>query len=366
MSNQWGEAYRVQIFGESHGPAVGVILDGVEAGLRLDPAQIETWMVRRAPGGDLTSPRQEADTVEIVSGVQDGITTGAPICGMIRNTGFHSRDYDSLKNKPRPSHADYTAHCKYHGAEDLRGGGHFSARVTAGLVFAGAVAEQALRRHLPAYLAGSHILQCGSALERKFTDADCRAGILQALSAQKIPTLEPAHQAQVEERIRRAATEQDSVGAILETAVIGLPAGLGDPFFDSLESRIAHLAFSIPALKGIEFGAGFALGAMAGSEANDAFILENGQIRTAANHSGGIQGGITNGMPVIVRMVFKPTPSIGKPQKTVDLAAMQETEITIEGRHDPCVGIRAVPIIEAAIAIAVYDAWLSDQRYRFG
>lgn len=356
MSGSWGQNFRITIFGESHGAGIGVVIDGMEPGIRLDMEEIERQMARRAPGNRLSTPRKEADQVEIVSGVKDGVTCGTPICGMIRNTNTRSVDYSRTQDLLRPSHADYTGHIKYKGFEDFRGGGHFSGRITAPLTFAGALAAQALRSHF-AYQAGSHILQIHTVNENAFRSEDLKAATLASLQTQRIPVLDPETAKAYEEAIETARMAQDSVGGIVETALLGLPAGLGDPFFDSLESRLAHLAFAVPAVKGIAFGTGFEFAGLRGSEANDSFCIEDGEIRTRTNHNGGILGGITSGMPVVFRTVFKPTASIAREQQTVNRRTMQEESLCIVGRHDPCIVLRAVPVVEAIAAIAVYDAY---------
>lgn len=356
MGGNWGQQFRISIFGESHGTGIGVVIDGMEPGIKLDMDEINRQMARRAPGQKLGTPRKEADQVEILSGVKDGYTCGTPICGMIRNTNTRSGDYERTRQLMRPSHADYTGHIKYKGYEDFRGGGHFSGRITAPLVFAGAVAEQALKSHI-GYQAGSHILQVYNVKEDGFTAECMDAEQLRKLQDVRIPVLCPDNAAKIEEVIEAARMDLDSVGGIIETAIVGLPAGLGDPFFDSLESRLAHLAFSVPAVKGISFGAGFDFAGMKGSEANDPFCLVDGEVRTGTNNNGGILGGITSGMPVVFKTVFKPTASIAREQRTVNITTMEEETIAIVGRHDPCIVLRAIPVMEAVAAIAVYDAW---------
>ncbi|MBE5056764.1 chorismate synthase [Pseudoflavonifractor sp. DSM 107456] len=317
---------RYTIFGESHGPAIGVTLEGVPAGLALDWDFIRAELKRRAPGQDDTStPRREADEVEILSGVFEGRTTGTPLCAVIRNTDTRSRDYSKLRDMPRPGHADYTGQLRYGGYNDYRGGGHFSGRLTAPLVFAGAVAKLALG-------------------ERGVT-VTARVSNIGGISE---PTPEQARA-----RILEAKREGDSVGGCVRCTVEGMPAGRGAPDFGcNVEGIFSQYLFAIPAVKGIAFGAGFGFAAMQGSEANDPFCLEGGAVRTATNHTGGVNGGITNGMPVEFEVVFRPTPSISKPQRTVSLSAMEERELVVEGRHDPCVVLRAVPVVEAAAALA--------------
>ena len=320
---------RYTIFGESHGPAIGVTLEGVPAGIELDWAFIRSELARRAPGKDPTStPRKEADEPEVLSGLFEGRTTGTPLCAVIRNTDTRSKDYSQLKDMPRPGHADYTGQVRYGGYNDYRGGGHFSGRLTAPLVFAGAVAKLVLKER-------------GIGVTARVSQI---AGI-------QDPTPEQAQAA-----ILEAKAEQDSVGGCIRCAVTGMPAGVGAPDFGcNVEGIFSQHLFAVPAVKGIAFGAGFGFAAMRGSEANDAFCLENGQVRTRTNHTGGVNGGITNGMPVEFEVVFRPTPSISRPQQTVSLSRMEETELTIEGRHDPCVVLRALPVVEAAAALAACE-----------
>ena len=320
---------RYTIFGESHGPAIGVTLEGVPAGIELDWAFIRSELARRAPGKDPTStPRKEADEPEVLSGLFEGRTTGTPLCAVIRNTDTRSKDYSQLKDMPRPGHADYTGQVRYGGYNDYRGGGHFSGRLTAPLVFAGAVAKLVLKER-------------GIGVTARVSQI---AGI-------QDPTPEQAQAA-----ILEAKAEQDSVGGCIRCAVTGMPAGVGAPDFGcNVEGIFSQHLFAVPAVKGIAFGAGFGFAAMRGSEANDAFCLEDGQVRTRTNHTGGVNGGITNGMPVEFEVVFRPTPSISRPQQTVSLSRMEETELTIEGRHDPCVVLRALPVVEAAAALAACE-----------
>ena len=355
MSNIWGNQLKLSIFGESHGPCVGITLSGMEAGVEIDETMLKAEMTRRAPGGAYASARKESDQVEFVCGILNGKTTGSPITVLIRNSDQKSADYDELKTWMRPSHADYPAYVKYHGNNDSRGGGHFSGRLTAPLVAAGALCEMALQKHLELTV-GSHLTQLYSYTEEAWDIPD--AGVLQAMHDSAIPAKNPSR---VQSMLEEIKEQKDSIGGVLETAVVGLPAGLGDPFFDSLESRISSLLFSIPAVKGVFFGAGTQFASMKGSEANDAYALDGMRIVTKTNHNGGILGGISNGMPLTVSVVIKPTPSIGLLQTSVDVASMQEMEKTITGRHDPCIVLRAVPVVEAAVKIALYDAWLCEK-----
>lgn len=320
---------RYTIFGESHGPAIGVVITGLPCGLDLDMDAISVEMARRAPGQDNTStPRKEKDAVEILSGVFEGKTTGTPLCGVIYNTDTRSKDYSKLKELPRPSHADYTASVRYGGYSDYRGGGHFSGRLTAPLVFAGALAKQLLT-------------QRGIVIESKI---DLLGGV-------KNPTAE-----QIEEIILAAKAEKDSVGGAVQCTVSGVPAGFGAPDLgENAEGIFAKHLFAVPGVKGIEFGAGFDFASMRGSEANDPFYMDGDAVKTRTNHAGGINGGITNGMPLTFRVAMRPTPSIGKLQQTVSLSAKTNEELAIEGRHDPCIVKRALPVIEAAAALATCE-----------
>lgn len=320
---------RYTIFGESHGPAIGVVITGLPCGLDLDMDAISVEMARRAPGQDnISTPRKEKDAVEILSGVFEGKTTGTPLCGVIYNTDTRSKDYSKLKELPRPSHADYTASVRYGGYSDYRGGGHFSGRLTAPLVFAGALAKQLLT-------------QRGIVIESKI---DLLGGV-------KHPTAE-----QIEEIILAAKAEKDSVGGAIQCTVSGVPAGFGAPDLgENAEGIFAKHLFAVPGVKGIEFGAGFDFASMRGSEANDPFYMDGDAVKTRTNHAGGINGGITNGMPLTFRVAMRPTPSIGKLQQTVSLSAKTNEELAIEGRHDPCIVKRALPVIEAAAALATCE-----------
>ena len=340
------------IFGESHGPAVGAVLDGLAAGLPVDEAAVAAAMDRRRARGDgLSTARTEADEVEFLSGVYRGKTTGTALTLMIRNQNTRSGDYAKTQELLRPGHADYTAHAKYEGYQDARGGGHFSGRITAASVAAGAVCEGVLRNlGVRVY---THIAACAGIQDAPLSSA---AGLL-------LPEPEPGHfalldpekEAAMQQAIREAGAQGDSVGGILETVVTGLPAGVGEPWFDSVESELSHLMFAIPACKGVEFGAGFSFAGLRGSEANDAFTMQNGAVRTATNRNGGVNGGITNGMPLVFRTVIKPTPSIYKQQHTVDFAAKQDAELQIKGRHDPCIVPRAAVVQNTLTAFGLLD-----------
>ncbi len=353
MSDMFGEKLKIALFGESHGEGIGCVISGLPAGFSIDLEAIDRDMARRAPGNSpLSTTRKEPDQAEILSGVFEGKTTGSALAVLIRNTNTRSQDYQP--HLPRPGHADYAAQVKYGGFQDYRGGGHFSARVTAPLVWAGSLARQLLAQKGVSLAA--HIARIGAVEDTRFTQPD--AAVLEELLRKPFPVLDDAAADKMTAEVLAAKAEADSVGGIIECAAVGLPAGLGEPFFDSMESKIAHLLFSIPAIKGVEFGDGFGMAQLRGSVANDPFRMENGRVVTATNRNGGINGGITNGMPLIVRVACKPTPSIGQPQQTVDLLTGEDTTMTVHGRHDPCVVPRAVPIVEASVALCLLDAML--------
>ncbi len=350
MKNTFGESVSVTLFGESHGIAIGAILDGMAPGIEVDEDFIAHQMDLRRSLSALSTARKEADIVHIVSGVKNGVTTGTPITFIIQNADHHSSDYEKLKNIARPGHADYTAFCKYHGFSDTRGGGHFSGRITAGLVAAGAVAIKALEKH--GIYIGTHIAKCAAVSDRSFQNI---ADDIRFLNTQNFAVLDNVQGELMKERITKARACGDSVGGILETAVIGVPSGVGEPWFDTLEGLLSHALFSIPAVKGIEFGDGFALSDMYGSEANDPFRMVNGKIMTETNHNGGILGGISNGMPITFRLAIKPTPSIYKEQKTVDFINQENKDLTIEGRHDPAIVHRARVVVDSVTALVLCD-----------
>lgn len=354
MSSDWGKNIHFSIFGESHGEAIGVVIDGLPAGEAVDMQEIQLQMSRRAPGKDSTAtPRREADEPHILSGLLNARTTGAPLAAVIHNTNTRSADYGNLLAMPRPSHADYPGYVRYNGFNDIRGGGHFSGRLTAPLTFAGAVCKQILRRR--GISVGSHILCVGDAYDDFLPTARLENDTLEVLSAKTFSVLNPDAEAKMRAVIEQARTEQDSVGGIIECAATGLPAGVGSPMFDGVENRLASIIFGIPAIKGLEFGSGFALAHMRASQANDPYRMADGKIETTTNHNGGILGGITTGMPLIFRAAVKPTPSIAQEQDTVDLTSGKNAKLTIHGRHDPCIVPRALPVVEAATAIAVLD-----------
>ncbi len=349
MKNSFGNALTVTLYGESHGPSVGVILDGLAPGIPVDEGYIASQLTLRRPSDALSTSRREADEFVIESGVYRGKTTGTPLMIRIPNTAQHSADYAHY-GKARPGHADVTAHEKYHGFEDPRGGGHFSGRVTAALVAAGAIVLPALKKK--GISVGTHLVRCAGIDDRKFED--CSADI-QTLSTLPFPVLDGSSAEEMKAAILEAKAQQDSVGGILETAVVGLPAGLGEPWFDSVESLLSHILFSVPGIKGVEFGDGFGFADQRGSEANDPFRYENGKIVTSKNSNGGINGGITNGMSLVFRVAVKPTPSILQEQKTVDFVAEKEIDFTLTGRHDPCIAHRARVVVDSVTALVLYD-----------
>ena len=353
MSSSYGENLRIHIFGESHGPAVGVTVEGIPAGERVDLEELQRFLDRRAPGRSAWStPRKEADIPEFLSGLREGRTCGTPLTAILKSANTRSGDYDALRDVPRPGHADYTAWVKYGESRDSRGGGHFSGRLTAPLCVAGGICLQLLAREGITII--SRVAAIGGVRDE---------GELTASTAEKaFPTVSDSAGEAMRSAIAAARAEGDSLGGIIECAVLGLPAGLGDPMFDGMENRIAAAVFGVPAVKGIEFGAGFAAAGLRGSENNDAFSVENGRIITDSNHCGGILGGITDGMPLTFRAAVKPTPSLARPQQSVDLKTGEIVPLTVTGRHDPCIVPRAVPCLEAAAAIAVYDALLARRK----
>ena len=354
MSSTFGNLIKISVFGESHGEAIGVVIDGLPAGESIDIEQIEQQMKRRAPGRDKTStPRSEADVPKILSGYLDGRTTGAPLCAVIENTNTKSSDYSDIAFLPRPSHADYTGFVRYKGYSDFRGGGHFSGRLTAPLTFAGAVCRQILERK--GITIGSHIYSIGEVKDTPFDMVGITPKLLRTLSKRSFSTVSPSAETEMRNAIESARANGDSVGGIIECAVVGMPAGIGSPMFDGVENRISSIVFGIPAVKGIEFGAGFSVSEMRGSQCNDPFYMVGKKVKTRSNNNGGILGGITDGMPIVFRAAVKPTPSIGKTQDTVNLKTGENAKLTIRGRHDPCIVPRALPVIESAAAIALLD-----------
>ncbi len=349
-----GQHLRLSIFGQSHSEAVGMTLDGLPAGIPVDLDELQSFLNRRAPGrNDWSTPRREEDRPEFLCGLKDGFTCGAPLSAIIRNSNTRPKDYSQLKITPRPGHADYTAEVKYRGFQDYSGGGHFSGRLTAPLCIAGGIVKQALKER-------------GIAVDARIKAI---AGIVDvspfaaSVAGKEFPVADDKIGEQMREAIAKARAEGDSVGGVVECVVRGLPAGIGEPMFDGLENQIARMVFAIPAVKGIEFGAGFAAAGLRGSENNDAFCVQDGRIETVTNNAGGILGGISTGMPVVFRAAIKPTPSIAKEQQSVNLNSMEPSALRIEGRHDPCIVPRAVPVIEAAAAIAITDLILGESTW---
>lgn len=350
--NTIGKNLTVTIFGESHGPAIGAVMDGLPSGIRIDMDLMNEQMNRRKAAGKISTARHEKDLPEFISGVKDGMTEGTPLTLLIRNENVRRSDYGNIMNTPRPSHADYSGHVRYSGFEDASGGGHFSGRLTAPLTAAGTVCLQMLRDK--GILIGTHIRRLHHIEERHFDETDLPRDI-NIVNSRQFAVLQEEKEAEMKALIEQAAEQKDSVGGILETAVYGLEAGIGEPMFDAVESRLAQALFAVPAVKGVQFGSGFGFAGMFGSEANDPFVIRNGRVQTETNHNGGINGGITNGMPVLFETVIKPTPSIARVQRTVDLDRNENTTIEISGRHDPAIIHRARPVIDAVTAIVLVD-----------
>ena len=349
MKNTFGQSVAVTLFGESHGPEIGAVLDGIAPGVPVDEEFIRHQLTLRRPAGKISTARVEADEFRIVSGVFNGMTTGTPIAILIPNTNTRSGDY--TRGLPRPGHADYTALCKYHGFEDYRGGGHFSGRLTAALVAAGAIAISALKKK--GIVIGTHIASLANISDNDYSDD--LIGDVERLSTLEFPVLGDGVEEQMRTAIEEAAKDGDSVGGVLETVVVGMPSGVGEPWFDTLESVLAHAMFSIPAVKGVEFGAGFALTRMRGSEANDPIVTDGERIYTKTNQNGGINGGITNGMPILFRCAVKPTPSIFCEQDSVDVQSMQNAKLNLKGRHDPAIVHRARIVVDSMTALVLCD-----------
>ena len=363
VSSEFGSFLRIGVFGQSHGRAIGVSIDGLPAGEAIDLEELQRFLDRRRPGkSPLSTARKETDAPEFLSGLENGKTCGAPLCAVIRNGDQHSKDYSELTDKPRPGHADYTAAVKWDGGADMRGGGHFSGRLTAPLCIAGGIAKQILARR--GIYVGAHLASVGAEQDAPFPPLP-PPELFDAIAAKPFPVLND-HAGEAMQALILAAKEAlDSVGGIIECAAVGLPAGLGAPMFDGVENRLSAALFGIPAVKGVEFGEGFHAARLRGSENNDSFVMEEGHIRTKTNHAGGILGGITTGMPIVLRAAVKPTPSIGKPQQTVSLSRMENAELTIHGRHDPCIAHRAVPVVEAVTAAVLLDMLLEGNHGTF-
>lgn len=350
MKNTLGHSVSLTLFGESHGEKIGVVLDGMAPGIEVDMEDVLAQIELRKPHGRISTQRKEDDVPQIVSGVFEGKTTGTPICILMDNGNTKSKDYSKTKDLARPGHADYTGYEKYHGFGDYRGGGHFSGRLTAPIVAAGAIARGALEKK--GIFIGTHILQCGQIKDREFVNLDADIKYLRNL---QFPVLEKEIGAEMVAYMEEAAKEGDSVGGILQTVVTGIDVGVGEPWFDSVESVLSHGLFGVPAVKGVEFGLGFGFAEKKGSEANDAFCMKDGKIVTKSNNNGGINGGITNGMPIVFQCVIKPTPSIYKKQETVNFVEKTDEILQIAGRHDPAIIHRARIVVDAMTAIMLCD-----------
>ena len=359
MSSEFGSNLRVSIFGQSHAPAIGVVIDGLPAGEAVDLEELYVFLQRRAPGRtDTSTPRREEDMPRILSGLVNGRTCGAPLAAVIENTNTRSQDYEALKDVPRPGHADYTAQVRFGGCQDVRGGGHFSGRLAAPLCIAGGICIQILSRRRVEIAA--HIHSVFQTEDRPFNPMGESVETLRRLKQAPFPVLDPAKGEEMHSSILEAKSLGDSVGGTVECIVQGVPAGLGGGMFGGADSRLASVLFGIPAVKGVEFGAGFHAARLRGSQNNDPFRMEQAQVRTASNHAGGILGGITTGMPLIFRTAFKPTPSIALEQDSVSLSAGENRRLAVRGRHDPCIVPRAVPVVEAAAAAVVLDLLLDS------
>ena len=352
MSSTYGDKIKISVFGESHGNGIGVVIDGLPAGVKIDMDSVMTQMSRRAPGKDRTAtPRKESDLPKVLSGMLGDTLTGAPLCAVIENTNTRSGDYGNLLSCPRPGHSDYTAFVKYNGANDIRGGGHFSGRITAPIVFAGSICRQILAQK--GIKIAAHINSIGNVCDEPFNPVGIDDALIDRLNLSSFALVDNSVEEKMRSVVEDARMSLDSVGGTIECAVTGIEAGIGEPMFDGVEGVIAKAVFGVPAIKGIEFGKGFELSKMRGSQSNDPFRYNDGKVVTETNNCGGILGGITNGMPIIFRAAVKPTPSIAQKQKSVDLQKKENAELEIHGRHDPCIVPRAVPVIEAVTVIAI-------------
>ena len=360
MSSQFGKKLKITVFGQSHGKGIGVTAEGLPSGEKIDREELMAFMSRRAPGqSNLTTARREKDEPKFLSGLENDTTCGFPLCAVIENTDTRSGDYAGLTKTPRPGHADYTALLRYGDSVDMRGGGHFSGRLTAPLCIVGGIAKQILARR--GIYVGAHIKAIGGVEDESFPLNPTKE-LFEAVANKSLAVIDDKAGEQMGAEIEKASAELDSVGGIVECAVIGMPAGIGSPMFDGIENRIAQAVFGIPAVKGVEFGVGFKAAEMRGSENNDAFAVKDGKIVTETNNSGGILGGISNGMPIVVRAAFKPTPSIAKIQQTVDVNTLETTTLEIKGRHDPCIVVRAVPVLEAVVATVILDMLMEESE----
>lgn len=353
MSSEYGNKLRVSVFGQSHGEAIGVVINGLPSGEAVDTEELQSFMERRRGGKNAYSTkRSEADVPEILSGILDGKTCGMPLAAIIRNGDKRSADYSEILDKPRPGHADHTAFVKWQGNADMRGGGHFSGRLTAPLCIAGGIAKQILARR--GIHVGAHLDAVAGIKDTPFDMTD-GAELFDKIASKDFPVINDGAGEKMKEAIVKAAEDLDSVGGVIECMVTGVPAGIGEPMFDGVENRLAAALFGIPAIKGVEFGKGFEAASLRGSENNDPYVIENGEIKTATNNAGGILGGITNGAPIVVRVAVKPTPSIAKEQDTVSLSRGEAAKLVVKGRHDPCIAQRAVPVVEAVTATVILD-----------
>ncbi len=354
MSSIWGNKIKISIFGESHGKALGVVIDNLPSGLSIDMDEILLNMARRAPGNDKgATKRKEPDTPIILSGVCDKKITGAPLCAIIENTNTKSGDYSNIMSCPRPSHSDYPAFLRYSGFNDIRGGGHFSGRLTASLVFAGSICRQILKTQNIEI--ASHINSIKDVYDTPFNSINIESDLIRKLNTQSFPVIDPEKEVLMRKQMENARLNSDSVGGTIECIAKGVKAGIGNPMFLGVENVISSIMFGIPAVKGVEFGAGFDITKMHGSKANDEYYIENDIIKTKSNNNGGILGGITTGMPIICRVAIKPTPSISQTQNTINLQSRENTTLNINGRHDPCILSRASVVVESALAIALLD-----------
>lgn len=354
MSSVIGDKIKLSIFGESHGEAIGCVIDGLPAGIKIDMNAVYKDMQRRAPGMDKTAtPRLEKDIPHILSGMLDNVTTGTPLAMVIENTNTKSGDYSNLMTVPRPGHSDYPAYVKYGGNNDIRGGGHFSGRLTAPLVFAGSVAKQILSQM--GVTIGAHIKQIGSVCDAVSDLNKTDKALLDTLSSSTFSLIDETKEQAMRDEIEKARLSLDSVGGIIECFAVGLPVGLGGNMFDTVEGKLASILFGVPAVKGVEFGLGFGFADKRASEVNDQYEIKNGRVATLSNNNGGVLGGMTDGAPLSVSVAIKPTPSIAKKQKSVNLLTMENAELEIHGRHDPCIVVRAVPVIECAVALGLLD-----------
>ena len=363
MASEIGKLLKVSLFGQSHGAAIGMVMDGFPPGEKIDLDCLQVFMQRRAPGKNkLSTARKEADRPEFLSGIIDGISCGAPLCAIIRNQDIRSQDYALLADIPRPGHADYTAAIRYQGAQDFRGGGHFSGRLTAALCLAGGICMQALQRR--GIYIGAHIAAISDIEDELFLERqDLDTGLLKQITDKDFPVLDEQAGARMQAAILAAAAEQDSVGGCIECCVLNYPAGVGNPRFEGIDARLGQAVFALPGVKGLEFGSGFAGSQKRGSDNNDAFCIRDGQVTCRSNNHGGILGGISSGMPIIFKVAFKPTASIAKEQQSVSLSKKEACSLQVEGRHDPCIVPRAVPVIEAISAIILLDMLMEAKAY---